>query len=110
MQKLEKQLLDSASAYRVIRSMCSPQLNAILIVDPTFIAVKKDDPLAPLAAIKSVVTSRCDGNIDLEKAQALRDWYTLNMREGEGIVDYGRQQAHRCFECWFFPELHSHSS
>jgi hypothetical protein len=35
MSKLDKQLLDKASAYRVIRSMCSPQLNAILIVDPT---------------------------------------------------------------------------
>jgi hypothetical protein len=58
MQKTEKQMLDRASAYRVIRSMCSPQLNAITIVDPTFIAVEKTDPLALLAAIKPVVTSR----------------------------------------------------
>ena len=62
MHKLDKQLLDKGSAYRVIRSMCSPQLNAILIVDPKFIEVKKTDPLALLAAIKNDVTSRCDGN------------------------------------------------
>jgi hypothetical protein len=82
MNKLDKQLLDKGSAYRVIRSMCSPQLNAILVVDPNFIAVKKTDPLALLAAIKNVVTSRCDGNIELERAQALRDWYTLTMHGG----------------------------
>jgi Zinc knuckle len=51
MNKLDKQLLDKGSAYRVIRSMCSPQLNAILVVDPNFIAVKKTDPLALLAGI-----------------------------------------------------------
>jgi hypothetical protein len=39
MQKTEKQMLDRVSAYRVIRSICSPHLNAILVVDPTFIAV-----------------------------------------------------------------------
>jgi hypothetical protein len=71
MKKLDKQLLDKGSAYRVIRSMCSPQLNAILVVDPNFIAVKKTDPLALLAAIKNVVTSRCDGNIELERAEGL---------------------------------------
>jgi hypothetical protein len=46
MNKLDKQLLDKGSAYRVIRSMCSPQLNAILVVDTNFIAVTKTDPLA----------------------------------------------------------------
>jgi hypothetical protein len=96
MQKVERQHLDRGSAYRVIRSMCSPQLNAILVVDPTFIAVDKNDPLALLEAIKSVVTSRCDGNIELERAQALRDWYTLTMREGEDIVEYGRRSVKLC--------------
>jgi hypothetical protein len=96
MQKTKKQMLDRASAYRVIRSMCSPQLNADLVVDPTFIAVGTNDPLALLAAIKSVVTSRCDGNIELERAQALRDWYTLSMREGEDIVDNGRRSVKLC--------------
>jgi hypothetical protein len=92
MQKTEKQMLDRVSAFLVIRSMCSPQLNAILIVDPIFIAVATNDPFALLAAIKNVVTSRCDGNIELERAQALRDWYTLTMREGEDVVDYGRRE------------------
>jgi hypothetical protein len=76
--------------------MRSSQLNAILIVDPTFIAADKNDPLALLAAIKSVVTSSCDGNIELERAQALRDWYTLTMREGEDIVEYGRRSVKLC--------------
>ena len=35
-QKRDKQELEKASAYRVIRSMCSPQLNAILVVLPAF--------------------------------------------------------------------------
>jgi hypothetical protein len=96
MQKVEKQQLDRVSAYRVIRLMCSPQLNAILVVDPTFIAVGTDDPLALLAAIKSVVTSRCDGNIELERAKALRDWYTLTMREDEDVVDYRRRSVKLC--------------
>jgi hypothetical protein len=93
MNKLDKQLLDKGSAYRVIRSMRSPQLNAILDVDPNFIAVTKTDPLALLAAIKNVVTSRCDGNIELEWAQALRDWYTLTMHGGEDVVAYGRRSV-----------------
>ena len=60
-QKKDKQTLEKASAYRVIRSMCSPQLNAILVVLPAFLAVKTDDPLALLAVLKTVVTSRTDG-------------------------------------------------
>jgi hypothetical protein len=86
-------MLDGVSAYRVIRSMCSPQLNAVLVVDPTFIAVATNDPRALLAAIKNVVTSRCD---ELERAQALRDWYTLTMREGEDVVDNGRRSVKLC--------------
>jgi hypothetical protein len=93
MNKLDKQLLDKGSVYRVIRSMCSPQLNAILVVDPNFIAATKTDPLALLVAIKNVVTSRCDGNIELERAQALRDWYTLTMHGGEDVVAYGRRSV-----------------
>jgi hypothetical protein len=76
--------------------MCSPQLNAILVVDPTFIAVGTNDPLALLAAIKSVVTSKCDGNIELERTQALRDLYTPTMRECEDVVDYRRRSVKLC--------------
>jgi hypothetical protein len=46
--------------------------------------------------IKSVVASRCDGNIELERAEALRDWCTLTMREGEDIVDYGGHSVKLC--------------
>ena len=70
--------------------MCSPSLKAILVVKANFIAVKFDDPLRLLDVIKSVVTSRCDGNQELERSQALRDWYTLTMSTGEDIVMYGR--------------------
>jgi hypothetical protein len=55
--------------------------------------VTKTDPLALLAAIKNVVTSRCDGNIELERAQAPRDWYTLTMHGGEDVVAYGRRSV-----------------
>ena len=82
---------DRRSAYRLIRSMCSPSLNAILVVEANFIAVKFDDPLGLLDVIKSVVTSRCDSNLELERSQALRDWCTLTMSTGEDIVTYGRR-------------------
>ena len=91
-QKQDKQQLERASAYRVIRSMCSPQLNAILVVLPAFLAVPTDDPLALLAVLKSVVTSRTDGfDVELDRDQALRDWYTLTMHNGEDIIAYGRR-------------------
>ena len=82
---------DRESAYRLIRTMCSPSLNAILTVKAEFIAVELDDPLKLLEVIKSVVTSRCDGNQEFERSQALRDWYTLTMSAGADIVPYGRR-------------------
>jgi hypothetical protein len=82
-------------------------VNAILVVDPTFIAVDKNDPLALLEAMKSVVTSRCDGNIELERAQALRDWYMLTMREGEDTVEYGRRSVAKDSQA---PECQRHSA
>lgn len=86
-----KQMKDRRSAYRLIRSMCSPSLNAILVVEANFIAVKFDDPLALLDVMKSAVTSRCDGNQELERSQALRDWYTFTISTGENIVTYRRR-------------------
>jgi Zinc knuckle len=91
-QKRDKQALEKASAYRVIRSMCSPQLNAILVVLPAFLAVPTDDPLALLAVLKTVVTSRTDGfDVEIDRDQALREWYTLTMSNGEDIIAYGRR-------------------
>ena len=84
-----RQLLDRASAYTLIRSMCTPSLNAILAVDENFIAVEPDDPLSLLKVIKTIVTSRCDGNIELERSHALRDWCTLTMHNGEDLIVYG---------------------
>ena len=85
------QMDDRESAYRLIRTMCSPSLNAILTVKAEFIAVELDDPLNLLEVIKSVVASRCDGNQEFGRFQALRDWYTLTMSTGEDIVPYGRR-------------------
>ena len=91
-QKRDKQELEKASAYRVIRSMCSPQLNAILVVLPAFLAVRTDDPLALLTVLKTVVTSRTDGfDVEIDRDQALREWYTLTMSSGEDIIAYGRR-------------------
>lgn len=36
---------------------------------------------------------RCEGNIELERKQALRDWYTLIMGDGADIVEYGRKSV-----------------
>ena len=85
-KRIMKQMDDRESAYRLIRSMCSPSLNAILTVNLEFIAVEFDDPLKPLEVIKSVVTSRCDGNQEFEWSQALRDWYTLTISTGCSVV------------------------
>ena len=72
--------------------MCSPQLNAILVVLPTFLAVPTDDPLALLGVLKTVVTSRTDGfDVEIDRDQALRDWYTLTMSNGEDFIAYGRR-------------------
>lgn len=91
-QKTDKQTLEKASAYRVIRSMCSPQLNAILLVHSEFLTVPTDDPLALLAVLKTVVTSRTDGLVvELDRDQALRDWYTLTQSTNEDIIAYGRR-------------------
>jgi hypothetical protein len=57
MQKVEKQCLDRVSAYRVICSMCSPQLNAILVVDSTFIAVGTNDLLSSLSSHPDVTAT-----------------------------------------------------
>ena len=88
---------DRELAYRLIRTMCSATLNAILTVKVEFIDVEFDDPLKLLEVIKSVVTSRCDGSQEFERSQALRDWYTLTMSTGEDIVPY-RRRAVKLFD------------
>jgi hypothetical protein len=44
-KKEEQQLLDKKSAYRLIRTMLSAQLNLLLVADPKFAVVPTDDPL-----------------------------------------------------------------
>ena len=89
-KKRDKQMPDRSSAYRVIRSMCSPGLNAILVADEEFRKVRTDDPLALLDVLRKIVTTRCDGNEKAERDKALQDWYTLAMIPGETLTTYGR--------------------
>ena len=90
-KKRDKQMLDRTSAYRVIRSMCAPGLNAILVADEDFRNVRTDDPLALLDVLRKVVTTRCEGNEKAERDMALQDWYTLAMISGETLTTYGRR-------------------
>jgi hypothetical protein len=47
--------------------------------------------------IKSVVTARCDGDVDLERIHALREWYNMTMHATEDIVTYPKR-AVRIYE------------
>ena len=92
-----QQELDKKSAYGVIRSMCSPQLNSMLSVDAAFLACAKNNPLALLNAIKRLVTTRKDGNEELDRQKALSEWFGLKMDHGEAMLSYGRR-AVKTFE------------
>ena len=91
LKKIDRQEQDKTMVYTLIRSMCSPQLNALLVVDAGFIACSEDDPLALLGVIKRLITARPDGNEELDRQKALGEWLTLRMDRGEKIIDYGRR-------------------
>ena len=67
--------------------MCSPQLNALLVVDLTFIGCGDDDPLNLLKIIKRLITARPDGNEELDRQKALGEWLTFRMKTNEKIID-----------------------
>ena len=90
-------MVDREKAYYLIRSLCSMELNAILTPKAAFNALSIDDPLGLLRVIKSVVTARCDGDVDLERDQALREWYSMTMHATEDIVPYAKR-AGRIYE------------
>ena len=77
--------------YTLIRSMCSPQLNALLVVDLSFIGCSDNDPLNLLKIIKRLITARPDGNEELDRQKALGEWLTFKMKSNEKIIDYGRR-------------------
>ena len=86
-------MVEREKAYHLIRSLCTSELNAVLTSNADFNEVPTDDPLGLLQVIKSVVTARCDGDIDLERSQALQEWYSLAMQTSESITTYGRRAA-----------------
>ena len=91
------QLIDREKAYHLIRSLCSAELNAILSPKAEFNEILTSDPLGLLNVIKSVVTARCDGDVDLERIHALREWYNMTMHATEDIVTYAKR-AVRIYE------------
>ena len=91
LEKIDKQEQDKIMVYTLIKSMCSPQLNALLVVDAGFIACSEDDPLALLGVTKRLITARPDGNEELDRQKALGEWLTLRMTRGEKVIDYGRR-------------------
>ena len=97
LKKVDRQNQDKVMAYTLIRSMCSPQLNALLVVDLTFIGCGDDDPLNLLKIIKRLITARPDGNEELDRQKALGEWLTFRMKTNEKIIDYGRR-AVRAFD------------
>ena len=90
-KKQDKQDQDKAMVYTLIRSLLSAQLNALLGVDDGFRECPDDDPLMLLEVIKRLISTRADGNEELDRQKALGEWLTLTMKHGEKIVDYGRR-------------------
>ena len=91
LKKVDRQEQDKVMTYTLIRSMCSPELNALLVVDAGFIACSDEDPLTLLGVIKRLITARPDGNEELDRQKALGEWLTLKMEREEKIIDYGRR-------------------
>jgi hypothetical protein len=66
--KKDKQDEDKAMVYTLFRSLLSAQLNSLLRVDDVFRECPDDDPL---------VSTRADGNEELDRQKALGEWLTL---------------------------------
>jgi hypothetical protein len=83
LRKQDRQDQDKIMVYILIRSICSRQLNALLVVDTGFLECPEDDPLALMGVIKRLITARPDGNEELDRQKALGEWLTLTMKTGE---------------------------
>ena len=98
LKAVQQQQYDKISAYRVIRSMCSPQLNHMLSTDEAFLeGGATEDPLQLLTIIKRLISARTDGNEELDQMKAHGDWLTMRMLDGEATIIYGRR-AVKMFE------------
>ena len=91
LKKQDRQDQDKVMVYNLIRVCCSAQVNALLIVNPEFMACPRNDPLTLYGIIKRLISARPDGNAELDRSKALGEWHTLKMERGERIVDFGRR-------------------
>ena len=78
-------------------SLCTVELNALLMTNAIITEVETNDPLGLLSMIKSIITTRCDGDVALEQDLALREWYPMTMLATEDIVTCATR-AGRIFE------------
>jgi hypothetical protein len=92
-RKTDKQALEKETAYGIIRSMCSTSLNIILTSDKEFAEMTTNDPLQLLGILKRLITSKVDGHVEHDRSDALEEWYTLRMREGEDLATYSKRAA-----------------
>ena len=78
---------------QIIRSMCSTALNTILMTDKEFTDMTINDPLVLLNILKRLITTKCDGHVEHDRSDALEEWYTLRMRDGEDITVYSKRAS-----------------
>ena len=69
--------------YTLLRSKCSPQLNALLSLDAEFLGCPEDDPLTLLIVINRLISVRPDGNDKFDWQKTIGEWHTLSMRHGD---------------------------
>jgi hypothetical protein len=92
-RKMDKQDQEKGTAYEIIRSMCSASLNIILTSDKEFTEMTSNDPLQLLNILKRLITSKVDGHVEHDRSDALEEWYTLRMRDGEDVAMYSKRAA-----------------
>ena len=66
-------------------------MNSRLAVEAEFPLINDNDPFRLFQLIKAVVMSRSMGNAVKDKANALHDWHTLALIQGEQITTYSRR-------------------
>ena len=52
-----------------------------------------NDPLQLLDILKRLITSKVDGHVEHDRSDALEEWYTLRMRDGEDVATYSKRAA-----------------
>ena len=72
-----KMNLEKVTAYLVIRSMCSPDLNSVLAADSDFLELKTIDLLELLEILKRSVTTKCDGHVEHDISDAMEAFFSL---------------------------------